>query len=203
MSKSFTDEQRDQIKTALISHGRRLFSKLGMQKTSIGDITSAVGISQGAFYLFYESKEALFYEIVTQDEALFKINLMVELETHMDDPAACIRLLLKKGLAYVDDHPMMLQLMDPEIMTRLSRKISSDRLESHFIQDRDAAMPLLDYWHSKGMIRSVDPAAFSGVLRSLFLLCLHKTEIGEQHFDSTMSLLTELIGLGLVNKEES
>lgn len=201
MSKSFTDLQRQQIDASLIFSGRHLFSRFGLQKTNIGTITSSVGISQGAFYLFYESKEALFHEIVTRDESIFKKNLMAELEPHMNEPASCLRLLLDKGLTFVSDHPMMLQLMDSDTMTRLSRKINPDRLERHFSQDTDAVKPLLDHWLKNGLIRSVDPVAFSGVLRSLFLLCIHQKEIGEEHFTATLSLLTELIGLGLVNQE--
>lgn len=201
MSKSFTDEQREHIRSTLIEKGRQLFSRFGLQKTSIDAITNATGISQGAFYLFFESKEALFYEIVTLDEADFKEALFKELVPHMDQPDKCIALLLERGLSFVDESPMLLQLLDPETMLRLTRKLSSARIESHFIEDTDAFAPLLSHWHSKGLIRPVDPILFSSVIRSLFLLCLHKKEIGADHFIESMSLLTELIGAGLINKE--
>ena len=56
MPKGFTDSEKERISAAILREGRQLFSQYGLKKTSIGEITSAVGISQGAFYLFFGSK---------------------------------------------------------------------------------------------------------------------------------------------------
>jgi AcrR family transcriptional regulator len=52
----------------LIAAARAEFSKRGLRGARIEDITSASGLSKGAFYLHFESKEALFGELV---EAFF------------------------------------------------------------------------------------------------------------------------------------
>jgi AcrR family transcriptional regulator len=59
-------------RSALVSAARKEFVKAGIQKARIEDITRACGLSKGAFYLHYESKEALFRELVTQLEARFE-----------------------------------------------------------------------------------------------------------------------------------
>ncbi len=51
-------------KDALVAAARREFAKRGLRGARIEDITAACGLSKGAFYLHYPSKEALFGELV-------------------------------------------------------------------------------------------------------------------------------------------
>lgn len=49
-------------KEALLAAAVRAFSQQGLQRARIEDITQAAGLSKGAFYLHFESKEAAFGE---------------------------------------------------------------------------------------------------------------------------------------------
>ena len=51
-------------KEALLSAARAEFARRGLRGARIEDITAACGLSKGAFYLHFESKEALFGELV-------------------------------------------------------------------------------------------------------------------------------------------
>src|SRR5271154_2762329 len=51
-------------RSALVAAARTEFVKKGLHGARIEDITSACGLSKGAFYLHFESKEALFEELV-------------------------------------------------------------------------------------------------------------------------------------------
>lgn len=51
-------------RSALIAAARREFVRHGIQKARIEDITAACSLSKGAFYLHFDSKEALFGELV-------------------------------------------------------------------------------------------------------------------------------------------
>ncbi|WP_462408331.1 TetR/AcrR family transcriptional regulator, partial [Gemmiger formicilis] len=53
---AFTDEQNEQIRNDLIREARRCGITIGMRKTSVEQLTEAVGISKGSFYKFFESK---------------------------------------------------------------------------------------------------------------------------------------------------
>lgn len=55
-------------RTALLTAARKEFLRCGIQRARIEDITHACGLSKGAFYLHFESKEALFQELVSQLE---------------------------------------------------------------------------------------------------------------------------------------
>ncbi|MFL5354790.1 TetR/AcrR family transcriptional regulator [Archangium sp.] len=54
---------------ALIAAARAEFVKKGLRGARIEDITAACGLSKGAFYLHYSSKEALFGEVVAEFSA--------------------------------------------------------------------------------------------------------------------------------------
>ena len=54
---AFTDEQNEQIRNDLIRAAQRCGITIGMRKTSVEQLTEAVGISKGSFYKFFESKE--------------------------------------------------------------------------------------------------------------------------------------------------
>ena len=61
---AFTDYETEQLHKALLKETRRCAVTLGMKKTSVDQLTKAVGIAQGSFYKFYESKEMLFFAVL-------------------------------------------------------------------------------------------------------------------------------------------
>ena len=61
---AFTDEQNEQIRNDLIREARCCGVTVGMRKTSVEQLTEAVGISKGSFYKFFDSKELLFFAVL-------------------------------------------------------------------------------------------------------------------------------------------
>ncbi len=54
------EERREQI----LSHAVRLFAERGYHLTQISDIIEAAGIARGTFYLYFDSKRAIFSELL-------------------------------------------------------------------------------------------------------------------------------------------
>jgi AcrR family transcriptional regulator len=48
----------------LLTAAERLFGRAGFHSTSVADITRAAGVGHGTFYLYFESKEVIFRELV-------------------------------------------------------------------------------------------------------------------------------------------
>lgn len=61
---AFTEYETEQLRKALLKETRRCAVTLGMKKTSVDQLTKAVGIAKGSFYKFYESKELLFFAVL-------------------------------------------------------------------------------------------------------------------------------------------
>lgn len=64
MPRSFTEREKEKIKRSLQETCKQSWTQYGYKKTSIDELCKQVGISKGAFYLFFESKEALFCEVL-------------------------------------------------------------------------------------------------------------------------------------------
>ncbi len=64
MSRSFTEREKENIKRSLQEACKQNWTQYGYKKTSVDEICRQAGISKGAFYLFFESKEALFCEVL-------------------------------------------------------------------------------------------------------------------------------------------
>lgn len=64
MARSFTEREKENIKRSLQEVCKQSWTQYGYKKTSVDELCRQVGISKGAFYIFFESKEALFGEVL-------------------------------------------------------------------------------------------------------------------------------------------
>ena len=64
MARSFTEREKENIKKKLQEACKQSWTQYGYKKTSVDELCKQVGISKGAFYLFFESKEALFCDVL-------------------------------------------------------------------------------------------------------------------------------------------
>jgi len=64
MPRSFSEAEKESIRQKLIAECKKSWSVHGYKKTSVSELCAKVGISTGAFYSFYSSKEALFCDVM-------------------------------------------------------------------------------------------------------------------------------------------
>lgn len=198
MARGFTEDEKQIIRTTLINEAKMLFAKYGFQKTSIREITKNAGIAQGTFYLFFDSKEALYFDILESEEASIKKQFRETAIFQQYEPKKAIKILLKQILQTVESNPFIRELYVGNNMENIVNKLPKHKLEHHFADDTTALTSYIAKWQEKGIIEAAAPAIISGMLRSLFMLTLHRKEIGEEVYEETMDMLTTLIVDGLV-----
>ena len=64
--KSLTAQEKALQRERLFMKGRELLAIYGIRKTSVQDITKAANMAKGSFYQHFESKEALFFEVIVR-----------------------------------------------------------------------------------------------------------------------------------------
>ncbi len=64
MTKTQKQIQSEQTRQQIIDVASRLFARSGFHGTSMADLTGATGLTKGAFYHHFESKDALFFAVV-------------------------------------------------------------------------------------------------------------------------------------------
>ena len=84
MARSFTEREKENIKKSLQKICKQNWTQYGYKKTSVEDLCKQAGISKGAFYLFFESKEALFCEILCSVQEQICNAALEVIEKHRD-----------------------------------------------------------------------------------------------------------------------
>ena len=136
MPKAFTEHEKDLINKRLIEQGYKLFSVYGLKKTSIEELAQAAGISKGAFYLFYESKEALFMDVAELAEQHFRQEILAAVDLPGPSPRARLYAILKKAFSLLKTIPI-LQFFTGSDYDLLFRRNASRKIQGAFDERSD------------------------------------------------------------------
>lgn len=79
---AYSEEEREQIRSALVNTGLKLMAKQGFQHTTVEQIYKAVGISRTFFYSFFPTKEDLILEVLYVQQP----KILVFARSLMEDP---------------------------------------------------------------------------------------------------------------------
>lgn len=63
MARSFSKAEKENIRNKLIAECEKSWTTIGYKNTKIDELCSIVGISKGAFYFFFDTKEHLFCKV--------------------------------------------------------------------------------------------------------------------------------------------
>ena len=64
MPKIYSDDERRRIREALRREAGKCLALYGVKRTTVDELCRRAAIPKGTFYLFYESKEALFFDLL-------------------------------------------------------------------------------------------------------------------------------------------
>ena len=182
---AFTDYETEQLRKALLKETRRCAVTLGMKKTSVDQLTKAVGIAKGSFYKFYESKEMLFFAVLegihselynAADRALSENGGVPPSErTAKAVLAVCKRLSDTGDMVFIENDAKLLLQRLPEPVKR-----------EHY-HDGEAHIRELLEKHDLVPKRGVSLAA--ATVRGLILTVSHREQIGELYPQALQTLV--------------
>lgn len=171
---AFTERQNESIRSDLIREARRCGVTIGMRKTSVEQLTEAVGISKGSFYKFFDSKELLFFvvleDIHTECFAAARKSLLENARLAAADRAAAAILeacrWLSETQAFVfieNDAEFLLHRLPEEVKT------------AHYHDDETHIRALLE---ESGLQPRGGMALAAATVRGLILTVSHQEQIG-------------------------
>lgn len=198
MTREFTEREKETIRSSLLQKGREFFCRYGLKKTGIADLAGAAGIAQGSFYLFFNSKEELYFEILEAEEQIIREKFLADFTAPGKITRELIKDFLKKALAILETNPLIRHLVLEGEFETLLRKLPSEKLAGHIKRDEAVLLPLLRHWQDEAQLIGEKPEIVAGVIRALFALPLHKNMIGEDIYDAVIDLLTGFIAGGLI-----
>jgi AcrR family transcriptional regulator len=186
MPKSYSPQEKEYIIKRLKEEAYQCLNLYGVKKTTVDELVKRVNIPKGTFYLFFDSKEILLFDVIN--------DLHNEIQNHFLKEANLIKgkinsqnltTLLFKVYKKVDE-TFLLKIMTNGELELLMRKLPNEVVEKHFSEDNEMMerlVELIPHAREKNM------QYFSGALRGIFLTMIHKREIGEEVFDGSLKLM--------------
>jgi AcrR family transcriptional regulator len=199
MPKPFSASEKERINQLLLEEGRRLFSTFGLKKTRVEDLAEAAGISKAAFYLFYESKESLFFEVIEQAESDFRRVVLTEVERPGPTPRARLVHVLRTAFTLWKTIPV-LQFFTSAEYVQLTRRLPPEQVQAHLSSDQDFMHSLIEHCRKNGILILVDQAQMAGMMYALLFSVLHANDFGPGLLDPAIEALIEMTAAYLLGE---
>ena len=197
MSSGFTDADRERIREDLVAAGRDLFERYGLSKTTIADLTDPVGIANGTFYQFFDSKEALFLEVLDREGERLLPELVAPFERD-DDPETVIVAFLTRLMDEIETNPLIRQLLVHDDELQRLRDVHTDaELEAERQESLAYFLPYVEAWYEAGQVEGPSPEVVANAIRSVSFLTLHQDDIGRDRYRETRDLVIRAVARGL------
>lgn len=201
MPRGFSDREKEMIRSELLRKGKALFEMYGPRKTNVEELTAAAGISKGAFYLFFGSKEELFFEVLQVAEAEVKQRLLSTIEQPGAAPRQRFRDMLASTVVLWKSNPLFAQVNKNEY-EHLLRKLPPEKVQAHLQDDSVFAQKFVDHWQQAGVTIRVAPELVSELIRSLFFVSLHEKEFSAGMYTQVIDVLIDGIVQYVVQEAE-
>lgn len=184
MSRAFTDKEKAGIQRKLLDEARRCASTLGMARTSVEQLARAAGISKGAFYRFYPSKESLFLLVLEEWHESLCCAARDALEENRDLPD-CQRLALAVLRAcQLLERNRVQDFFEFDVPVLLNR-LPDDELHEHYHSDEHHIRKLIE---EAGIELAVEMPVAAAAIRALLTLS-HRKDLGAHHEEAIEVLI--------------
>jgi len=203
MPRPFTDAEKATIREKLMETGRACFLRFGLKKTTVEDLVKPAGIAKASFYLFFDSKEALFVELFMEEmPAMMERLLDASFRSTSGTREALVRLMRAIVREIEENEFARLLLDDPSELERLAQS-----LDYQGVLARSSAFfaPLVEAFaeaQARGEIIEGDPQQLIFALGLIKLLPAGKDRLPKELYNALLDLAPRIIANGLTSVEK-
>ena len=195
MPKTFSEHERAYIREQLRTEAKKCLATYGIRKTTIDELVRRVGIPKGTFYLFYESKERLLFEVIMDFDRDAQTRLLAEVSALPSLPDADTFTEIILRFYREIDESFLPRLMQDGELEFFMRTLPPELQRQHAARDKDAMQRMFAAFPGMQPERA---AVFSGAFRGVFLTLLMKNEIGMDVFEDALRVLVRGVALQLL-----
>lgn len=206
MPPAFTAEEKARITALLLETGHRLFTTAGLRKTTLDELMAPTGVAKSSFYVFFDSKEALYLELMLRQTVEVKRRVVDQALLAGVDARDGLRRFLHATLRELTTNPLWRRLMShPEEMRAVAAKLDPARVTAlaednpvaaltEFVANRQRAGELVD----------VKPQVVIGVLQTVLLVPMFADRLGDPALHpEIIDLLVDIVATGLSTKGDT
>lgn len=170
MPRGFSENQMQLLREKLINAASSALVNTGVRKTTVEDLAKSAGISTGAFYKFFASKETLFFAIYDRAEEELKADFIRRLDASAELSSAAIRGAIQQ-LLRSEEMQTLLRLLQKDELDYLLRGIDSEILQVHLQKDTAYLQQVIEKLSLHGWIVNAEIPLILSYLQALFVLC--------------------------------
>lgn len=198
MPKAFTENEKEYFKQRLKEEAQSCLIQYGAKKTTVDELVKRVNIPKGTFYLFYASKEHLFFDVFCAFHDEMQTNLIQQISTLRDNITAEKITTLIFQLYKKLDSSFFVTFLTSGDVEMMMRKLPEEYVKAHAEKDDLSMERLLTMLPG---IKTEGIKTFSAALRAIFTSMLHKREIGEDIFDDALKVMIHGVILQIFEEE--
>ena len=204
MPPAFSTEERARITRLLLDTGYELFTRQGLRKTSLEELVAPAGMAKSSFYQFFDSKEALYLELMLREAGTVKRKVIDQALRTTDDTREGLRRFLRASLDELATNPLWRRLTThPDEMQAVAHKLDPDRVAGISDNPATALAEYIAERQAGGELVGNDPAVVVGVLQTVLLVPLHAERLGDPAlYSKILDLLIDIVTAGLTQKKE-
>jgi len=185
MAVAFTEKEKELIKAKLHSAAEQCLRTLGVRKTTVEQLAKRAGISKGAFYIFYASKEILFFEVLE----VFQNSICQQLISSLSKDSS------SKRQIFIDEvfevyksvkKSFLLTIIQNNDIEYLFRKLPLELIAEHHSFDDLLTVKVFE---ALQIDEKQNAEVVSAALRAIFMTMLHEEEIGTHYMEAIKMLI--------------
>ena len=178
MPKSYSEQERAYIRERLKEEAADCLATYGVRRTTVDEIVRRVNIPKGTFYLFYQSKELLLFEVIQEQQQSINRRLF---QVITDAIYAIYKM--------AEEMPI-LKLIGTGEVELLARRLPREVVQAHLQDDTDTIGEMLAMLPVK---KDVDINVVSAAFHAVYYATLHKAEIGEAYDQALRTLIYGIV----------
>ena len=187
MPKSYSEQEREYIRNRLKEEAAKCLTIYGIRRTTVDELVKRVNIPKGTFYLFYQSKELLLFEVIQEQHEIISRRLYQAISdiAGTDFSAEKLTDVIFEFYKMTEDM-LILKLLDVNEVELLVHKLPRETVEGHLQDDTDMIEEMLALLP---VGKEVDIKVISAAFHAIYFATLHKEEIGEAEYDEALRAL--------------
>lgn len=156
------DPQKRERRRQILDAAKHVFAEAGYHGASINAIIERAEIARGTFYLYFESKSAVFSSILDQAMADLRARIhRIEVDPKAAPPQVQLRAQIVAALDYVvQDRPLAMLLLSAGHTPDAE---AAERLDAFFAEVRDLLRRAFESGQALGLLRKVRPELAAAV----------------------------------------
>lgn len=186
----------EKTRSRLLEAAEQVFADLGYADASVVKITDAAGVGQGTFYLYFDSKQQIFDELVEDLNRRVR-HAMAEGAAGATSRLEAEREGFRAFFRFTAEHPALYRVI------RQAEFVSPGALRLHYERIVEGYVQGLTHARAEGEIGDVDPTVAAWALMGIgelvgmrWILWDSASEVPEDVFDEVMRLIARALGSG-------